>query len=101
MPWAVLENCPCAVRTRQGFLEPWREQAMADKTELYAVRYPDGSVSLYVDEEYAIERGVDPTTLVCVDIPSELYIKGTIQDIREYVATYLESRLASQEGHSA
>ena len=22
---------------------------MADKTELYAVRYPDGSVSLYVD----------------------------------------------------
>ncbi len=74
---------------------------MADKTELYAVRYPDGSVSLYVDEEYAIERGVDPATLVCVDIPQELYISGTVQDIRQYVATYLESRLESQEGGSA
>ncbi len=74
---------------------------MADKTELYALRYPDGSVTLYVDEEYAIERGVDPAKLVCVDIPSELYTNGSIQDIRQYVATYLEARLESREAGSA
>lgn len=67
---------------------------MADKTELYALRYPDGSVSLYVDEEYAIERGVDPSKLVCVDVPRELYISGTVQQIREYVATLLEAKEA-------
>ncbi len=65
---------------------------MADNTALYAVRYPDGSVSLYVDEEYAIERGVDPAKLVRVEIPRELYISGTVQEIQEYVALYLESR---------
>ncbi|HXF92124.1 MAG TPA: hypothetical protein VNK46_05160 [Nitrospiraceae bacterium] len=64
---------------------------MADNTALYAIRYPDGSVSLYVDEEYAIERGVDPAKLVRVEIPRELYISGTVQQIREYVALYLES----------
>ena len=67
---------------------------MADKTELYALRYPDGSVSLYVDEEYAIERGVDPSKLVCVNVPRELYISGTVQQIREYVATLLEAKEA-------
>ena len=67
---------------------------MADKTELYALRYPDGSVSLYVDEEYAIERGVDPSKLVCVDVPRELYVSGTVQQIREYVATLLEAKEA-------
>lgn len=65
---------------------------MADNTSLYAMRFPDGSVSLYVDEEYAVERGVDPSRLVRVEIPRELYITGTIQDIREYVATYLEGQ---------
>jgi hypothetical protein len=64
---------------------------MADNTALYAIRYPDGSVSLYVDEEYAIERGVDPAKLVRVEIPRELFISGTVQQIREYVALYLES----------
>ncbi|MEW6248145.1 MAG: hypothetical protein AB1555_15745 [Nitrospirota bacterium] len=64
---------------------------MADNTALYAIRYPDGSVSLYVDEEYALERGVDPAKLVRVEIPRELFISGTVQQIREYVAVYLES----------
>ncbi len=64
---------------------------MADNTALYAIRYPDGSVSLYVDEEYALERGVDPAKLVRVEIPRELFISGTVQQIREYVALYLES----------
>ena len=65
---------------------------MADNNALYAVRFPDGSVSLYIDEEYAIERGVDPASLTRVEIPRDLFISGTIQEIREYVAVYLESQ---------
>lgn len=65
---------------------------MEDSTALCAVRHPDGSVSLYVDEAYAIERGADPSKLVRIDIPRDLYANGTVQQIREYVATYLESQ---------
>jgi hypothetical protein len=65
---------------------------MTDSTALYAVRHPDGSVSLYVDDAYAIERGVDPAKLVRVEIPRELYVNGSVQQVREYVATYLESQ---------
>ena len=65
---------------------------MADNNALYAIRFPDGSVSLYIDEEYAMERGVNPTTLTRVEIPRELFSTGTIQDIREYVANYLEAQ---------
>lgn len=63
-----------------------------DSTELCVLRHPDGSVSLYVDEDYAVERGVDPSKLVRMEIPRELYISGTVQEIREYVATLLEAR---------
>ena len=63
---------------------------MPDNNALYAIRFPDGSVSLYIDEEYALERGVNPATLTRVEIPRELFSTGTIQDIREYVAHYLE-----------
>ncbi|MDH4081992.1 MAG: hypothetical protein OEV99_00775 [Nitrospira sp.] len=65
---------------------------MADTTALYALRFPDGSVSLYVDEQYAQDRGVDPASLVRVEIPPEMFIRGTIQDIREYVALQLEQQ---------
>ena len=65
---------------------------MTDNNALYAIRFPDGSVSLYIDEDYAIDRGVDPATLTRVEIPRELFASGTIQEIREYVAIYLESR---------
>ncbi len=65
---------------------------MEKTTALCAIRHSDGSVSLYVDEAYAIERGVDPSKLVQVEIPRELYMNGTVQQIREYVATYLESQ---------
>jgi hypothetical protein len=65
---------------------------MEDFTALCAIKHPDGSVSLYVDEAYAIERGVDPAQLVHVDIPRELYAQGSVQQIREYVATYLENQ---------
>jgi hypothetical protein len=69
---------------------------MEDSTALYAIRHPDGSVSLYVDEAYAIERGADPAKLVRVDIPRDLYANGSVQQIREYVATYLESQAEGQ-----
>ncbi|HEU5407607.1 MAG TPA: hypothetical protein VFU48_07555 [Nitrospira sp.] len=63
---------------------------MADTTALYALRFPDGSVSLYIDEQYAQDRGIDPSRLVRVEIPRELFVSGTVQDIREYVALQLE-----------
>lgn len=68
---------------------------MEDSTALCAIRHPDGSVSLYVDEAYAVERGADPAKLVRIDIPRDLYANGTVQQIREYVATYLESQAES------
>jgi hypothetical protein len=63
---------------------------MADSTPLYALRFPDGSVSLYIDEQYAQDRGIDPSRLMRVEIPREMFISGTIQDIQEYVALQLE-----------
>ncbi|MGQ0696364.1 MAG: hypothetical protein ACT4OL_12455, partial [Nitrospiraceae bacterium] len=63
---------------------------MADTTALYAFRFPDGSVSLYVDEQYAKDRGIDPANLVRVEIPREMFINGSVQEIREYVAVYIE-----------
>lgn len=68
---------------------------MADTTALYALRFPDGSVSLYVDEQYAQDRGIDSSRLVRVEIPREMFITGTIQDIREYVALQLEQQQQS------
>jgi hypothetical protein len=65
---------------------------MADTTALYALRFPDGSLSLYIDEAYAQDRGIDPSRLVRVEIPREMFITGTVQDIREYVALQLEQR---------
>ncbi|MCE3224301.1 MAG: hypothetical protein K0S58_2481 [Nitrospira sp.] len=64
---------------------------MAENNAVYAIRFPDGSVTLYIDEEYAIDRGVDPAKLVRVEIPREMFISGSIQQIREYVAVYLEN----------
>lgn len=64
---------------------------MADTTALYVLRFDDGSVSLYIDEHYARDRGVDPSKLVRVEIPREMFISGTVQEVREYVALYLES----------
>ena len=65
---------------------------MSDTTALYALRFPDGSVSLYIDELYAQERGIDPSQLVRVEIPREMFVSGSVQDIREYVALRLEEQ---------
>ena len=62
-----------------------------DKDILYVRREKDGAVTLYVDEDWAAERGVDPSQLVKVEIPRELYANGTVQQLREYAASYLES----------
>ena len=35
---------------------------------------------------------VDPATLTRIEIPRELYASGTVQQIREYVALYLEAQ---------
>jgi hypothetical protein len=48
-------------------------------------------VTLYIDEAYAQERGADMSKLVRVEIPNDLYINGTVQQVREYVANYLET----------
>lgn len=71
---------------------PYNTNRMADTTALYALRFPDGSVSLYIDEAYAQDRGIDPSRLVRVEIPREMFITGTVQDIREYVALQLEQQ---------
>ena len=65
---------------------------MSENDALYAIRHADGSVSLYIDEEYAAERGVNPATLTRVEIPRELFSNGSIQQVREYVALYLEAQ---------
>jgi len=66
---------------------------MTDNNALYAIRHADGSVSLYIDEDYARDKGIDPATLTRVEIPRELYVSGSIQQVREYVATYLETQI--------
>jgi hypothetical protein len=58
---------------------------------LFVRREKDGAVTFYVDEDWAAERGVDPSQLVKVEIPRELYANGTVQQLREYAAQYLES----------
>lgn len=65
---------------------------MEDKNYLFAIRHRDGGVTLYVDEAYAQERGADLSKLVRVEIPKDLYVNGTVQQIREYVAGLLETR---------
>lgn len=65
--------------------------AMEEKNYLFAIRHRDGGVTLYIDEAYAQERGADLSKLVKVEIPRELYISGTVQQVREYVASYLEA----------
>lgn len=64
---------------------------MEEKNYLFAIRHRDGGVTLYIDEAYAQERGADLSKLVKVEIPKELYTNGTVQQVREYVATYLET----------
>ena len=63
-----------------------------EKNILYAFRDRHGDLRLYVDEDWAAERGVDPSLLIPVEIPREIFASGTRQELLEYVATYLEAR---------
>jgi hypothetical protein len=63
---------------------------------LFATRDKDGGVTLYIDEDWAAERGVDPAKLITVEIPQNLYAEGSVQDVRAFVANYLEAREASE-----
>ncbi len=65
---------------------------------LFVRREQDGAVTLYVDEDWAAERGADVSKLVKVPIPRELYASGTVQQLREYAATYLESMNEASSG---
>ncbi len=67
-----------------------------DKNILFVRREKDGAVTLYVDEDWAAERGVDPSELVQVEIPRELYSSGSVQELREFAATYLETMEENQ-----
>jgi hypothetical protein len=73
---------------------------MEEKDTLYVIRHKDGGVTLYIDEEWAIERGADPSQLITVEIPRELYSKGTVQELREYVATHLEEEKSTDNTSS-
>ncbi len=63
----------------------------SDKDILYVLREKDGAITLYVDEDWAAERGVNTSQLVQVEIPRELYANGSVQQLREYAASYLDS----------
>ncbi len=64
---------------------------MTDTTEVCAIKNPDGTVRLCVDEAYALEHGVDPACLVKVQVPRDLVANGSVTQIGEYIASYLEA----------
>ncbi len=68
-----------------------------EKNILYAFRDHQGELRLYVDEDWASERGIDPSHLIPVEIPREIFASGTRQELLEYVATHLESLENSEE----
>jgi len=68
---------------------------MEETTEVCAVRNPDGTVRLCVDEAYALDSGVDPARLIKVPVPRDIVANGSVTQIGEYVATYLESQARS------
>lgn len=69
---------------------------MADSNSVCALRFPDGSIKWYVDEETALERGADPARLVTIEVPRTLWQNGSIQEIGEYVASIFEAQEPTQ-----
>ena len=68
---------------------------MEETTEVCAIRNPDGTVRLCVDEAYALDSGVDPSRLIKVQVPRDIVANGSVTQIGEYIATYLESQAQS------
>ena len=63
-----------------------------ESTQLYVLRRPDGTFKIYVDPDYAKERGVPLDQLVCVEVPNTIYATGTVDDVSTYIAQQLEQR---------
>jgi len=88
----------CFDRAEAGVVSPRMALKLAamedvgnqEKDILFVYRHPDGAVTLYSDTDWALERGMKLEDLHEVAIPRKLYAEGTIQDVREYVARYLE-----------
>jgi len=68
------------------------ESTMDDTTEVCAIRNPDGTFRFCVDEEYALESGIDPSLLIKVQVPRDIIATGSVTQIGEYIATYLETQ---------
>ena len=79
--------CFCVCLLAAGLL--WAEQPAVTEPRLKVIFC--GDIMLADLPGKAIERGVDPATLTRVEIPRDMFVSGTIQEIREYVALYLES----------
>jgi hypothetical protein len=88
----VIRAAPDFDSQEQGVL---RETAMDETTEVCAIRNPDGTVRLCVDEAYALDSGVDPARLVKVHVPRDIVANGSVTQIGEYIASYLESQTRS------
>ena len=58
--------------------------------------FQHGSVSLYIDEDYAIERGVDPATLTRVEISTRHVCQWNHSRDSRICRPYLESRHVRQ-----
>lgn len=63
-----------------------------ESTQLYVLKRPDGTFKIYVDPDYAKERGVPADQLVCVEVPNTIYASGSIDDVSTYIAQQLEER---------
>jgi hypothetical protein len=61
-------------------------------TEVCAIRNADGTFRFCVDEEYAIEAGIDPSLVFKIPVPKDLIATGSVTQIGEYIATYLEAQ---------
>ena len=66
-----------------------------ESTQLYVLKRPDGTFKIYVDPDYAKERGVPEDQLVCVEVPNTIYATGTIDDVSTYIAQQLEQRAST------
>lgn len=66
-----------------------------ESTQLYVLKRPDGTFKIYVDPDYAKDRGVSPDQLVCVEVPNTIYASGSIDDVSTYIAQQLEQRTST------
>ncbi len=66
-----------------------------DMMSLYVKKRADGTFTFYVNPDYAKEQGVNPDTLVCVEVPNSLYASGSIDDVSTFIAQELERRAAT------